>query len=193
MVKSVRRYKGKVYVNEVNYSAGVLMARVYKNTADFKVGDIYRIVFRSKSDDSKIHLERIPLQDKVRIAKIHKYTERPSANSKYLGYKLIHIDIEQILNIIENSYGNREFSSIELTMVLRRYSFNFEKLQEFQGIYTIKRFETYDCLKGLCDRGYLKYKNKNYHLLKNPIIADSLHGNCNSSCNNLNLNKEVKK
>ena len=69
MAKVVSRYKGKVYVNEANYSAGLLMADVFKNTVDFQVGDIFRIVHRGKKYPDRIHLERVPIQDKVQLIK----------------------------------------------------------------------------------------------------------------------------
>ncbi len=165
-------------MNEANYSAGLLMADVWKNTVDFQVGDIFRIVHHGKKHPNRIHLERIPIQDKVQMVKIYKYSEKPGLNSKYLGNKIIYVDLKQILSIIKNEFQNREFTSLNLTSFLRKYKdFRFEDLEEFKGLYLRKTFLTYYCLNGLVNRGYLTYDRQFYKLLENPKISKALHHN----------------
>lgn len=182
MSKVVSRYKGKVYVNEANYSAGILIADVWKNNCEYKVGDILRIIHRGTKIENRIHLERVPIQDKINIMKIFMYRE-----GKFQGTYFFSIPISPFLNIIQERYEYRPFASRHLTSSICK-SFDKE-IKEIMNDLQIEKYRTSslvtEALKKLSERGYLEInrvdkfvrgKTKNYYrLLEEPIIEKTLH------------------
>lgn len=114
MSKVTSKYKGKTYVNEANYGAGLIMADVWKDTCDYKVGDIFRIVHRGKKIDNRIHLERVPISDKIKIATIWMHK-----NNKFIGNYNYCIPIQPILNFIRDRFGYSEFKAKNFTFLIK--------------------------------------------------------------------------
>lgn len=176
MAKVVSRYKGKVYVNEANYSAGLLMADVWKETCDYKIGDIFRIVHRGKKVENRIHLERVPIQDSINVINLWMYKE-----GKFVGSYAYSMPISPVLNLIEERFGHRPFLARTFTSsVTKSQDGEIKKIMEsFDVDSWRKAFVGAEALKKLVNRGYMEEKREKnlifYRLLEEPIVEKALH------------------
>ena len=176
MAKVVTRYKGKVYVNEANYSAGLLMADVWKDTVKYNVGDIFRIVHRGKKIPNRIHLERVPIQDSISLIKIWMYY-----GGGYSGSYIYSIPITPLLNLIQERFEYRPFLSRTFTtLISNSQDREIKKIMDEMNISDYKKISLGgESLRKLNDRGYLDRKRDGnliyYQLLEEPIVEKSLH------------------
>ena len=168
MVKQISKYKNKQYVNEANYSAGILIADIWKETLDFKVGDVLRIIHRGKKNPNRIHLERIPIQEKYRLIKIHKRGKGEGFNyDKFIGSEYFYVPLDTAINLIKKAFKEKEFTSRQLTYwIFWSEDFGIQELMEEKGVERFyKRYSTCEFLKKLCKQGFLKKRDE----ILNPI------------------------
>lgn len=186
MAKVVSRYKGKIYVNEANYSAGLLMADVWKDTVEYKVGDVFRIVHRGIKTPNRIHLERIPMQDKVSLAVIKKYKKSDKyAWGEFCGSQVFYLSVEEFIKLIEVIFNYNKFLSKELSLRLRKsQDLQIDKMLNGEELSHRKiNFQSSVALNQLVERGYAIKEGKYYSLLKNPIVSKTLHSNYKGGLN----------
>jgi hypothetical protein len=173
MVKQISKYKGRIYTNEANYSAGILIADIWKETLDFKVGDILRVVHRGRKRPNRIHLERMPIEEKIRLLSISKIKNAKEGETydKYIGSESFYLPIEQAIILIRKAFQDKWFSSRQLTYwVFWSEDFGIQNMMDSKEVDRFtKRYSTWEFLKRLCEKGYLNKKEK----ILNPI-PDSL-------------------
>ena len=169
MVKQISKYKGRTYVNEANYSAGILITDVWKETLNFKVGDILRVVHRGKKLPNRIHLEKIPIEEKLRLLTINKRRNAKEGEvyDKYIGSEHFYLPLEQAIELVKKAFGKKEFTSRKLTYwVFWGEDFGIQDKMDSKGVDNfVKRYSTYEFCKRLCQKGFLEKREE----ILNPI------------------------
>ena len=169
MVKQILKYKGRTYINEANYSAGILIADIWKETMNFKVGDILRVVHRGKKLPNRIHLERVPIEEKLRLITINKRRNPKEGEiyDKYIGREHLYLPLEQAIELIKRAFGKKEFTSRQLTYwVFWSEDFGIQDKMDSKGVDRFsKRYSTWDFCKRLFQKGFLEKREE----ILNPI------------------------